>query len=357
MARHKLIPYWVKVREFNEPNKRWNQTKIQEHEPKFPFNNLADYFQDFLEEYTGEENVHINEKRDKTFTVQRPVERSGNTIEGRFKSGEWGENADFWDKDKHERIKDARRENHAKEVPYYFLFHIPDHNPYQALLVLSRSKRKGIKSVLDDIIYPRKREMTVGDAYMDIKPHYSDKVLEEINNADSIASLKFRGQDVVAAREQYAERKSLERLNDDMEGVIDVGLEMKLTPDDNQGAFREFIRGLRPEEESPDFEYGHLETGDFSSASVTVVEGESQLTFPLWEDEVQMRMDVNPDDYDLDIYGGYPTPYSLGCVARQLANDLMDDLSTSIDTESLVSRSVGIPEDQDEELQPAPAED
>jgi len=357
MARNKLIPYWVRVREYNEPDKRWNQTRLQKHEPQFPFNNLADYFQDFLEEYTGEENFHINEDKEKTFTVQRPVKRQGNTIEGRFKSGEWGQNADFLDVEEHERIEDARQENHAEEIPYYFIFHIPDQNPYQGLLILSRYKRKGIKSVFEDIFYPRKRDMTAGDAYMDIEPHYSDKVVEEINNADSIASLKFRGQDMVAAREQYAERKSLDRLDADIEGVMDVGLEMKLTPNDNQGAFRNFVHAVRSEDTDTDFEYGQLETGKFSSASVTVVEGESQLTFPLWEDEVQMRMDVNPDDHDLDIYGGYPTPYSLGRVARQLANDLMDDLSTPIDTESLIERSVGIPEDEEDEKQPAPAED
>lgn len=72
-----------------------------------------------------------------------------------------------------------------------------------------------------------------------------------------------------------------------------------------------------------------------------------------------MRMDVDPDDYDLDIYGGYPTPYSLGCVARQLANDLMNDFNTPLSPESLIPRSVGIPEEEEADTrdQPVPAED
>jgi hypothetical protein len=355
MASTKLIPYWVRLREFQEPDKEWDQTRLQAHEPEFPFNNLADYFHDFLQQYTDEEDVYVDRDERKTFTVQNPVKRNGNTIEGHFKSGEYGENADFWDVEKHTRIKDARQENHAKEVPYYFLFHIPDHDSTQALLILSKYKRKGIKTVFDQVFRPRSRDIKTGAAYMDIEPHYSDKVLEEINEADSIASLKFRGKDLVPAREQYADRTSVERVQDEISGVIDVGTELKLTPKDNQDAFRELIRGLVPGEENPQFDYGKLETENFDTANVTVVEGESQLTFSLWKEQIQMRMDVNPDEYDLDVYGGYPTPYSLGCVARQLANDLMSDFDTDIGTESLIPRSVGIPEN--EAKQPAPVED
>jgi hypothetical protein len=115
------------------------------------------------------------------------------------------------------------------------------------------------------------------------------------------------------------------------------------------------IPGENNGEDHPNFDYGRLDTDQYTSASVTVVEGESQLTFSLWKEQIQMRMDVDEDEYDLEIHGGYPTPHSLGCVARQLANDLMRDVNTDISTESLIPESVGIPED--EEKQPAPAED
>lgn len=353
MATNKLIPYWVELREFQEPRGSWDQTRIQSHDPKFPYNNLADYFSDFVQKYTGEEDVFIDEKREKTFTVQGPVKRDGNTIEGRFKSGEYGQNADFWDVEEHERIEDARKENHAEEIPYYFLFHIPDQDRTQALLILSKYKRKGVKTVFQDLFLPRFRDMQTGNAYMDINPHYSDKVLEEINNADSIASLRFRGKGIIPAREEYADRNHIERTNDDISGQIDIGTELKVTPKGNQSAFRELVRSLLPSQENQNFDYGRLETDEYDSASVTVVEGESQLTFSLWEEEIQMRMDVDPDEHDLDIYGGYPTPYSMGCVARQLANDLMRDINTPLETESLIPRSVGMPEEDDKPTPPA----
>lgn len=353
MATHKLIPYWVELREKQEPDKDWDQTRI--HDPDFPFDNLTDYFEDFLHNYLGEKDVHEDKENEKTFTVQGPIKRDDNTIEGRFKSGEYGQNADFWDVDKHERIEDARKENHAEEVPYYFLFHIPDQDRSQALLILSKYKRKGVKTVFKDLFLPRFRQMKAGDAKMSIEPHYSDKVLEEIEEADAIATLKFRGKDMLAARDEYADRKNVQRFNDELSGVIDVGTELRLTPKDNQGAFRQLVKELLPEEERINFDYGRIDPEEYSSASVTVVEGESQLTFPIWEDKIQMRMDLDPEEYDLDIYGGYPTPYSLGCAARQLANDLMRDYNTPLDLESLIPRTVGMPDE--EPPQPAPAED
>lgn len=355
MATNKLIPYWIELREFQEPGKVWDQTNIHAHDSEFPFNNLADYFENFLRDYEGEKDVYIDEKREKTFTVQGPIKRSNNTIEGRFKSGEWGQNADFWDVEEHERIEDARKENHAAEVPYYFLFHIPDEDSSQALLILSRYKRKGVKSLFKQLFLPRNREVGSDRAYMEIKPHYSDKVLEELDNADAVASVKFRGKEMLPARERYADHNSLDRVDQEVSGVIDVGAEMRLTPKGNQDAFREMVRGLLPEEENPNFEYGRLEVEKYESASVTVIEGESQLTFPLWDDEIQMRMDVDPEEYDLDVYGGYPTPHSIGCVARQLANDLMGEFNTKLSDESLIPRSIGIPEDK--KKQPATAED
>lgn len=353
MASNKLIPYWVKLREYQSPGKDWDQADIRD--PNFPYNNLADYFEEFLKDYLGQEDVHQDTENEKTFTVQRPIKRKGNTIEGRFKSGEYGTNADFWDVEEYERIEDARQENHAEEVPYYFLFHIPDQDSHEALLILSKYKRKGIKTLFEKLFLPRNRDIRTGNAYMEIEPHYSDKVLKEIDEADSIASLRFRGTDLVPAREEYADRRSVERTSNDISGVIDVGTELKLTPKGNQGAFRELIRGLIPGETNSSFDYGKLETEKFDTANVTVVEGESQLTFSLWKEKIQMRMDIDPDEYDLDVYGGYPTPYSLGCVARQLANDLMRDVNKNLDTESMIPRSVGIPEDA--EKQPAPAED
>jgi len=352
MTAHKLIPYWIRIREYQNPDKDWDQTRIQSHDPNFPYNNLADYFEDFIQYYIGEKDVHEDKKNEKTFTVQKPVKRSGNTIEGRFKSGEYGRNADFWDVDKHKRIEDARQENHSEEVPYYFLFHIPDQDPTQALLILSKYKRKGVKTVFRKLFLPRFRGIETADAKMEIEPHYSDKVLEEIEEADAIASLKFTGKDMIPARDEFADRKNVQRVQDEISGVIDIGTEVRIKPKGNQGAFRRLVTELLPGEERTSFDYGRINPDQYENASVTVVEGESQLTFPIWEDEIQMRMDIDSEEYDLDVYGGYPTPYSIGCVARQLANDLMRDINTDLETESMIPRTVGGPE---EDSKPTPA--
>lgn len=354
MAKNKLIPYWIEVREVEEPSTNWDQTNIHTNEPKFPNDNLADYFQEFINQYL--DDVYIDQDDQKTFTVVEPVRRQGNTIEGRFKSGEWGRNADFWDIDEHERIEDAREENHAEEIPYYFLFHIPDQDSEQALLILSKYKRKGVKTLFSSLFNPQFQDEDIGDAYMDIEPHYSDQVLEKLNEADGIASVRFRGRDSIPAREQYADRQDIERVNDEISGQLDIDTELKLTPKGNEQNFREMVKGLitrqddDDDEAPPEFDYGRIDPDQYSSASVTVVEGESQLTFSLWKERIQMRMDVDPDDYDLDIYGGYPTPHTLGNVARQLANDLMNEENTPLDTESLIPRHIGVPEETESEV-------
>lgn len=351
MATHKLIPYWIEVREAEDPETSWDQTNIHRHEPEFPKNNLADYFHDFLKDYTDE--VYVDGDRKKTFTVAEPIKRNGNTIEGRFKAGKWGRSADFWDVYDGERIPDAREENHAEEIPYYFLFHIPDTDNRQALLIISKYKRKGVKTLFEQLFRPSRQNKDVGTAYMTINPHYSDKVIEKIENADKLAAVRFRGKDIIPAREEYADRKHIEKVNDEISGQLDVGTEMKITPKGNQSAFRELVKSFARGENEQKFDYGKIEEENFSSASVTVVEGESQLTFSLWKEQIQMRMDVDADEYNLDIHGGHPTPYSLGRVARQLANDLMRDRNTELDTESLIPRTVGVTEEEETDEIPA----
>jgi len=356
MAVHKLIPYWIEVRESGETNVNWDQTAIHNHDPNFPEDNLADYFYSFIEDY--KDDVHVDEEGKKTFTVAEPVKRNENTIEGRFKSGEWGRNADFWDIEEHERIEDAREENHAEEIPYYFLFHIPDVDRSQALLILSKYKRKGIKTTFRDLFLPRQKGVGTSKAYTTIRPHYSDKILEEIEEADEIASVKFRGKDQIPARDKYAEQKNIEKIGDEISGQIEVGTELKMAPRGNEDSFREFVKGLTSKGDKSNFDYGRIENNQFSSASVTVVEGESQLTFSLWKERIQMRMDVDPEEYDLDIYGGHPTPHSIGSVARQLANDLMGKHNTSLSTESLIPKTIGVPEeDEGDEEEPLPQQD
>ena len=346
----KLIPYWVTVREIENPDSSWDLTNIHAHESNFPQDNLTDYFEDFLNQYTGD--VYMDEENQKTFTVKRPIEREGNTIEGRFMSGEWGRNADFWDIDKHERIEDAREENHAEEIPYYFLFHIPDSESDQALLILSKYKRRGIKTLFNRLFPPRTQDMDVGDAYMTINPHYSENILEKLDDADSIASVQFRGRERIAAREEYSNQQDIERVEKELSGQLNVATELKMAPEKNESGFFEYVKGLIPGEDQQSFDYGRIEDQNFSSANVTIIEGESQLTFSLWQEEIQMRMDVDAEEYKLDVHGGFPTPYSLGRVARQLANDLMTDRNTKLDTESMIGRSIGMPEDTELEQTP-----
>jgi len=349
MAAHKLIPYWIQIRESNNADSNWDQTRLREFESGFPYNNLTDYFEDFLNQYSKE--TYLDFERQKIFNVAE-YRRDGNTIEGRFKGGEWGRNADFYDVEEETRYEDRREESHAEEIPFYFLFHIPDRDSSQALLILSKYKRKGVKTTFKSLFDPAIREGGVGDAHMTINPHFSDRAAEKIDEADKIASVKFRGQDTVPAREEYASRQNIQRVHDDISGMLEVNMEAKLTPDDNREGFRGLVRGLLPDGDNDAFEYGQFTQENFSKATVTVVEGESQLSFPLWEDEIQMRMDLDPDDHDLNLHGGYPTPHSVGRVARQLANDLMRDLNTPLDQMSLLSPDIGTSEQGEDEAVP-----
>jgi hypothetical protein len=357
MAIHKLVPYWISVREVEEPETTWDMTNIRASEPNFPENNLADYFMSFIKNY--KEDVYVDQEEQETFTVAKPVSRKGNTIEGRFKSGEWGRNADFWDIDEHERIEDAREENHAEEIPYYFLFHIPDADPHRALLILSKYKRKGIKTTFSNLFSTNRSDQDVGDAYMEIDPHYSSDVEDKLDEVDQVASVRFRGTETVPAREKYADRSNIERAEKELSGQLNLGTEVKYTPKDNEEGFKQYVKGLIPgngfkskdsekikeKEESVDFSYGHIREQNYSNASVTVVEGESQLTFSLWQKRIQMRMDVDPDEHGLDVYGGHPTPHTIGSVARQLTNDLMEDENTEIQSNSLIPKGIGVPEE------------
>lgn len=340
MAVHKLVPYWVRLREKGDTDEFWDLTEINEHESSFPVDNLSDLFNEFCEDWL--DDTDVDEENQRTFTV-RHKERDGNTIEGVMKSGDYGINADFWDIEEHDRIEDAREANHAQEIPYYFLFHILDEDCTRAILIVRKFKNKGIKTRISERLKPRITENAPGSAYIDINPHYNHNVEQKLADSEEVKSVKLRGRKTVSSIEDYAEEQGVEGQN------MTVNTEYTLRPTDNPQMFRDLVTGLIPgnEDEKP-YDYGEILNEDFSNASATVMEGDSQLTFPIWKNKFQMRMDVDPDEYDLEVYGGHPTPYTIGKVARQLANDLMREYNSSVSDEPLIDPEIGRPDDEEE---------
>lgn len=345
MATHKLAPYWVSVRQFREPNDKWDLTNLQQHEPRFPNNNLTDYFWDFLDEI--ENGFKINEEDDKTFAVESPIERQGNTIEGRFKSGEWGNEQDVADIKEREQFESALKDHHAPQVPFYFFFHIPDQDPSRALLLLSRYKKKGVKGLFENYFLPRNRSIKVGDAYIEINRHFSRDILEKLNDVDEVASIKFRGEKALPAHAEYSAQKNLENFGSSFSGVLEVDVHQQIKPKGNFEAFREFVKDIsnydvnRKGNNTHEFEYGEIDPSQYDSASVTVKEGETPLTFSLWEEKILVLAHIDHDEYDLSVQGGFPTPHTIGSAARRVANDILPDRCSELQTTSLISREVG----------------
>jgi hypothetical protein len=192
---------------------------------------------------------------------------------------------------------------------------------------------------------------------MDINRHYSRDVAEKLNEVDEVASVQFRGEKALPAHSEYAEQQNIQSFDTDLSGVLEVDIEQKIKPKSNFDAFREFVKDVMNYDKNRKgtnvhrFEYGEIDPNQFDKASVTVKEGETPLTFSLWEEKFLVLIHIDPDEYDIATKGGFPTPHTMGNAAREIANDLISERNSKLPTTSLIpperpestAQSAGIP--------------
>lgn len=314
MVSHKLVPYWVRLRETykTDEDDYWNLSKLTEHRDEFDHDSLINALDDFFDQFYGV--IDDDNDRQRTFEVDR-YNANDNIIEGEIKLGEYGIKADVYDRQQQQRIPQHRQMHHSMETPFYFMLYKPPSSDTRAIAVLKQYRAQGVKGELyghlDDYIEEHDSDEEEKDIVFEMDPVYTQDAEERITGADEFKRLKFEGLQELTPMEEYADN---EDATDADRQTVSRTYEIKPTSDSRWTP--DFVQSFMP---NGDWKYGQLDQNEFDDVKLTVEEDGSKITFSLWDADIRMRHELDPTEDDLDIDGGHPTAESLAPRAREVA--------------------------------------
>lgn len=324
MATHKLVPYWLRLRESRDTDNWWDLDNLTNECDSFTQDSIIGVFADFFDQYNGD--LDDDEEKRRTFEVHQ-VEDDDTTIEGEINYGEYGIEADVWDREEEERIEAFRQKHHSLETPYYFFAGKPGNVDTHCIVVLKQYKVGGVKGDLHARLKSYIEDI-YEDTYFHFKPAYNQDAEEMVLNSDEINKLTFRGEQELTPVEEHAEN----------EGVSDVerktvDRKYTITPTDDERLTPDFVLSFLPNQ---NWKYGELDKNDFSDVKATVEKDDSNFTFSLWETNISMRRELDPVEDNLVMDGGHPTAESLSPVARELANYVLPPEADDLDGDTIL---------------------
>ena len=313
MVSHKLVPYWFRLRETYDTDNYWNLSDLTSHRDEFNHDSIINVLDDFFDQYYGD--IDEDDDRKRTFEVDS-YEADGNAIEGEIKLGEYGIEADVYDTQQSQRIPRHRRSHHSEETSFYFMFYKPPNVDTRAVAVLKQYRARGVKGELygrlDDYIEDHDSDAKEKDIVCEMEPVYTQDAEERITGADEFKRLKFEGTQELTPVEEHADN---EDATDVDRQTVSRTYEIKPTSDNKWEP--DFVRSFMP---NGNWKYGQLSKDEFDDVKLTLEDDGSQITFSLWNADIRMRRELDPEEDALDMDGGHPTADSLSPRAREVAN-------------------------------------
>jgi len=331
MVSHKLVPYWVRLRETYETDEDdyWDLNQLTEHRDEFEHDSLIDVLDDFFDQFYG--SIDDDDDRQRTFEVDR-YESDDNIIEGEIKLGEYGIEADVYDRQQQQRIHRYRRAHHSEETPFYFMFYKPPSSDTRAVAILKQYRARGVKGELygrlEEYIAEHDSDDEEKDIVFEMDPVYTQDAEERIISADEFKRLRFEGLQELTPMEEYADN---EDATDADRQTVSRTYEIKPTSDNRWTP--DFVQSFMP---NRNWKYGQLDQNEFDDVKLTIEEDGSQITFSLWDADIRMRRELDPTEDDLDMDGGHPTAESLAPLAREVAEVVLPPEDDSPNDETLV---------------------
>lgn len=317
MATHKLIPYWIHLTKKYHPDDAVQLDDLMGEGTDFSVNSIIDVFDNFCSDYeSGYENLPEMEK---TLSVKER-HSDGNVIEGVLRTGRYGTGADHRNVNDDSLEEEARGADDAVVLPYYFLLVLPTDNKEQALLILEKIGNLGTKlpfeEVLDDWIGKR------GNCLVHYDPVVTEDLYEKVENADRILSLELtKTRSAQALHDQLGSPfKSYGQADEKLVfGSSTAGSNIPVNVDELKDIFFNSDRSSVT-----------IRDQEFSDGKLRIEDDGSQRTLSLFQEEVNMNqvLDFEEDDIDKNELG-HPDPSDMSKVAREFANDILDDHNES----------------------------
>lgn len=324
MATHKLVPYWLRLRESRDKGNWWDLDNLTTECDSYPHDSIIDVLADFFDQYDGD--LDDDEDKQRTFEVDT-VKNDDTTIEGEIRYGEYGIESDVYDRKNKKRIEEHRKKHHSLETPYYFFAYKPPNVESRCMVVLKQYKVGGVKGDL----HPRLKsyvEDIYEDTFFHFKPAYKEDAKEMVLNSDEVKKLTFTGEQRLTPVDELADNEGATDID---RKTVDQTYTMKPTEDERWKP--DFVFSFLPDRS---WKYGELDKNDFADVKTTVEKDGSNWTFSLWETSIRMRRELDPVEDDLDMDGGHPTAKSLSPVARELANHVLPPEADEADEDTIL---------------------
>ncbi|WP_440769355.1 hypothetical protein [Natronorubrum sp. DTA28] len=313
MATHKLIPYWIHLTKKYHPEDAIQLDNLMGEGTDFSVNNLINVVDGFCSNYkSGYENLP---KMEKTFSIKKR-KPDDNVIEGIIRTGRYGTGADHRNVNDDSLEEGARGADDAVVLPYYFLLVLPSDNKKQALLILEKIGNLGTKMPLEEVFndWVGKR----GNCLVHYDPVVTEDLYEKVENADRILSLELtKTRSAQALHDQLGSPfKSYGQADEKL--VFDsstAGSNIPVNIDEMKDLFFNSERSAVT-----------IRDQEFADGKLRIEDGGSQRTLSLFQEEVNMNqiLDFEKDNIDKDDQG-HPDPSDLSRIAREFANDILED--------------------------------
>lgn len=327
MTTHKLIPYWLTLRETRNPGFQWDLEEIIYSPATLDRDSIIDIFADFCNYYLGDDpsSTEILRKAQNTFTLEG-YRRENRTLQGIMLVGGWGEGANHFNVEQEHRTREARTRNDSAEIPYYFMVHLPERDTKRALFIIQKPGNYGAKGTLESVL----KIWLHNKIHFDLNAIMSDDLLEQILQADRILRLKLKKDRIAEAPHQRLGSifESEREVKQVVEFSAQAGQSLPLTRENPVERIRELLSRYNDITGSNNTSPATTTILDeeFDDAVLSIEEDGSTRSFSIENDEVTMQRIIDPELDNISFNSlGHPKPKSMSRVAVYFANNILSD--------------------------------
>jgi hypothetical protein len=333
MSRHKLIPYYLQVREQNQTIDYANLLNLlgtNRFEEEFAEDltsapqTFIELFEEYCQRWNSRQGAHIDPDWQKTLRVSQEddelaVDHDNNVVEAVFKYGNYGQSVDSYDTETGDADSNRLEPSESAEIPLYLLLHIPEEDPEKAIVVMEESSNVGMKLRFQDALQSELID-GISNKMSKIK---DDAVYQTIRNADRIV------------RFQVETTESPDALGGEFSRVFSpstTGKKLTYSPTES-GGIRLDVDELENWAEGSDNPFRDVGGNTYTEFKITVESAGSQTTIDFFDQGVNLSRILD----DVDMQGGHPVPSYMGQEARRFVNqELLPAGADNIPTNSLL---------------------
>ena len=321
MPSHGVMPYRLGFREKGDTDNFHNLTNLQMADDTLDFATIFDYFEDFLNRYSG--GLDTNSEKQKTFAVEDfHIDRDANVVEGIVTTGDYGYTAELKDVNTgsttHQKATDE-----AEVIPYYFIFHLPKTKAdklydkgHKGIMVFQQFNGRSFKTAFNSRFHKQylKADTQAQETKFEMRPITTQAVLEKVVEASRVKEAKFDVENVPQSSDKQVQLiEGLESADSDRQSIV-----WKPKWGGSLTGFQKKAKQLQKKDGS----FAEVVEDPVEDLTVTIEnENGRDESFSLLDDKLKMKKELEPNPGQLK--GGHPKSSYVSSEAQRMINQVI----------------------------------